>query len=226
MWEEIKPFIKKRKIKQYSTTGVVGLNEACEFMGMSVLEENGQQFISDIIDDINKMNDSASKQYNAPHNCEQVPAENSAIKIAKKDMALGYQDEYELYSNQFIPLTVNADLLDRIHLQGLFDERMTGGAVAHLNVETRITDSKLIEELIKIAVKHGVVYHAINYNLQRCENGHMSVGKFERCNICEGEIIENYTRVVGFLTNTKNWHKVRREKDYPIRKWLKEDAIK
>lgn len=211
--------------KQYSTTGVVGLNESCEIMGYSILEENGQQFISDIIDEINKLSDSASKRYNAPHNCEQVPAENSAIKIAKKDIILGYQDKWELYSNQFIPLTINADLLDRIRLQGLFDERMTGGAVAHLNVETKITDSKLIEKLIKVAVKRGVVYHAINYNIQRCENGHMTVGIGENCSTCDGVIVDNFTRVVGFLTNVKNWHKVRREEDYPVRKWYGKDIV-
>lgn len=55
--------------------------------------------------------------------------------MANKDRVLGYQNEYELYSNQFIPLTVNADLLDRIKLQGMFDGKMSGGAICHLNIE-------------------------------------------------------------------------------------------
>jgi len=207
--------------KQYSTTGAIGFNEACKFMGMDILEEEGQTFVTDIINQINALNDVASKKYGAPHNCEQVPAENSAIKIAKKDKLLGYQDSIDLYSNQFIPLTVNADLLDRIKIQGLFDSKMSGGAVVHLNVETRISQPKLIEDLINTAVKCGVVYHAINYNLQRCSNGHMSVGLGEKCSICGADITDNFTRVVGFLTNIKNWHKVRREDDYPNREFYK-----
>ena len=206
---------------QYSTVGVVGLNEACNFMGLSILNKDGQEFVTRILDTINILNDKAAKKYNSPHNMEQTPSENSAIKMAKKDRLLGYQDEYELYSNQFIPLTVNADLLDRIKLQGMFDSKMSGGAICHLNIEDKITDPKLIEELIVTSAKAGVVYMAINYNLQRCENGHMTVGKNDICSICGSKITDNFTRVVGFLVNTKNFHQVRRDFDYPHRIFYK-----
>ncbi len=202
---------------QYCTTGVVGLNEACEIMGYNILKKDGQEFVSAILNTINNINDKASKKYNAPFNMEQTPSENSAIKMANKDKLLGLQDEYDLYSNQFIPLTVNADLLDRIKLQGLFDSKMSGGAICHLNIESKIEDEKLIENLIIISAKAGVVYTAINYNLQRCINGHMTVGKNDLCSICGSEITDNYTRVVGFLVNTKNFHKIRRDVDYPNR---------
>ena len=202
---------------QYSTVGVMGLNEACECMGLNILHKDGQDFISKLLDLINNLNDIATKKYNAPHNCEQVPAENSAIKTAQKDKLLGYQDTYDLYSNQFIPLTTNADLLDRIHIQGLFDSKMSGGAIAHLNIDQQITDKILIINLIKSTAKAGVVYHAINYNLQKCINSHMTVGKTDICSICGEEITDNYTRVVVFLFNTKNFHQIRREQDYPER---------
>jgi ribonucleoside-triphosphate reductase len=207
---------------QYSTVGLVGLNEACNFMGLSILNKDGQEFVSKILDIVNALNDKAVEQYNAPHNVEQVPAENSAIKLAQKDKLLGYQNEYRLYSNQFIPLTTNANLLDRIAVQGMFDEKMTGGAICHLNVEQRIENPKFIENLIAVAAKAGVVYTAINYNLQKCRNEHMSVGKNNSCSICGSEIVDNFTRVVGFLVNTKNFHKVRREYDYPNRVFVKE----
>ncbi len=206
---------------QYSTVGVVGLNEACNFMGLNILKEDGQNFIDKILDTINNINDKASKKYNAPHYTEQTPSENSAIKMANKDKILGYQNEYEIYSNQFIPLTVNADLLDRIKLQGKFDGKMSGGAICHLNIEERINDPKLIEELILVSAKAGVVYMAINYNLQKCEKGHLTVGKNQSCSICGSQIIDNYTRVVGFLVNTKNFHQTRREFDYPNRVFYK-----
>ena len=48
-------------------------------------------------------------------------AEGVSVKLAKKDRYLGLNEEYALYSNQFIPLTVNADLIDRIRLQGVYD---------------------------------------------------------------------------------------------------------
>jgi ribonucleoside-triphosphate reductase len=91
-----------------------------------------------------------------------------------------------------------------------------------LNVEQRIENPKLIEDLMITAAKAGVVYTAINYNLQKCQNEHMSVGKNSKCPICGAEITDNFTRVVGFLVNTKNFHKVRRRYDYPNRVFVKE----
>jgi len=205
--------------KQYSTTGVNGLNECLAFMGEDILTESGQKLQLDIIDAINEVNDKMEKTYHAPTNAEQTPSETSAVKLAKKDTLLGIQNIYKLYSNQFIPLITNADMLDRIKLQGMFDSHFSGGSVCHLNVETRITDVKQMEELIRSTIKHETVYFAINYNLQRCKNGHMTVGRKDYCPICNAPIEDNYTRVVGFLTNTKNWNKTRREVDYPNRKW-------
>jgi len=208
--------------KQYSTVGVNGMNECVEIMGMDVLNELGQQFVLDILDAINTANKKFEKQYDSPHNCEQVPAENLSIKLAQKDELLGYQSTYNIYSNQFIPLVTNADLLDRISLQGMFDKHFSGGAICHINVDMPIQDENKIKELIRTSAKMGIVYHAINYNLQECEEGHMSVGKKDLCEVCGKEIVNNYTRVVGFLTNVKNWHKTRREEDYPNRQWYGE----
>lgn len=208
-------------IRQYSTIGITGLNESLDIMGYDILNYDGQQLTYDIIETINDVNEKASSRYKAPHNLEQVPAEGSAIKLASKDRLLKYNDTYELYSNQFIPLIKNADILDRLKIQGMFDDHMTGGAICHLNVEEQLTDYRDIAKLIKKAIEYGVVYHAINYNLQGCENGHMSVGKRELCPICNGKITDNYHRIVGFLTKVKSWHKVRRDFEYVNRQWYK-----
>ena len=212
--------------KQYSTVGVNGFNECIEIMGYNILEESGQNFGLKIMEVINECNDKYEKQYDAPHNCEQVPGENMSIKMADKDRLLGYQHEYSIYSNQFIPLITNADMLDRIKLQGLFDKHFSGGSILHLNVDTPIEDIEDIKELIRVTAKMGVVYHAINYVLGQCEDGHMSVGNDNICPICGKEIKDKYTRVVGFLTNVKNWHKVRREQDFPNRQFYNGVGVK
>jgi len=205
--------------RQYSTCGLVGINEACEILKSNIMTPEGQALVMDMLDIINKVNSIQEKKYQYPHNVEQVPAENSAIKLAEADRLLEFNKEYSIYSNQFIPLVTKADFLDRIKLQGLFDKHMTGGAICHLNVVDRITDSSFMIKLIETAIKEGVVYFAINYNLQECKEGHITIGKSEVCSICGKKISNNYTRVVGFLVNTKNFHRVRREKDYPKRQW-------
>jgi ribonucleoside-triphosphate reductase len=209
--------------RQYSTCGLVGINEVVEILGMNILEKEGQAFIIELLKKINEVSDKQQKKYNSPHNIEQVPAESSAIVLANSDKILDYNKKYPFYSNQFIPLTSKADLLDRIKLQGLFDSYLSGGAICHLNFSERITDKEFLKNILIESIKQGVVYQAINYNIQRCVQEHMIVGKSEKCPICGKKIIDNFTRVVGFLVNTKNWAKTRRELDFPNRQWYGKD---
>lgn len=205
--------------KQYSTTGLVGIYEALDILGYDILTEEGQKFVLDLLGIINNVIDEMQKKYHTPHNVEQVPAENMAVKMVKKDNFLELNaNNYSLYSNQFIPLVVETDLLNRIKLQGLFDSQFSGGSICHLNVENKVSPEAQAK-LIRTASLLGVVYFAINLNLQECENHHMSVGHKSICPICGEDIVNNYTRVVGFLTCSNNWNKVRREKDYPNRQF-------
>ena len=202
--------------KQYSTFGICGLNEAISILGYEITEESGQNFVHRIIDSVNDLIDRATKKYKAPHNCEQVPAENSAVKLATKDKFLGYDCGAPLYSNQFIPLTTNADMLERIRVQGMFDSKFSGGAICHINVSEKIENIQDIMDLIEYAAKAGVVYWAINYRLYECPNHHLWVGS-ENCPVCGEHWVNEITRVVGFFTNTKNWNPVRRKEDWPNR---------
>ena len=207
--------------RQYSTVGINGFNECIEILGYDILTKDGTDIGLSIIDTINTENEKCQTQYKVPHNCEQIPGESASVKLAKKDRLLGFNDKYNIYSNQFIPLTTNADMLDRIKLQGIFDKHFSGGAICHINIEIEIKNEEDIVALIKTCAKMNVVYWSINYTLQECENGHMVAGKAKTCNICGGEIINEYTKVVGFLTNVKNWNETRRTEDYPNRIWYK-----
>lgn len=210
--------------KQYSTCGLVGINEAVEIMGKSILNEDGQNFVKKILSVVNDTNNEQQKKYGYPINCEQTPSESSALKLAQADKILGYNKNYTMYSNQFIPLTVEADLYDRIKLQGMFDSFMSGGSIGHFNFIDPITP-EYMERVIVEAVKNGVIYHACNYNLQICENKHITVGKKKNCPICGKKITDNLTRIVGYLTNVKSWAEKRREEDYPNRQFYKKEDI-
>lgn len=205
--------------RQYSTCGFTGLHEALSILGFDMLTEEGLQAAEDALTVINETNAKLSKLLGTPHNMEQVPAESSAVKLAKKDALLGLNPEgIPLYSNQFLPLwEEGADLLDRIRVQGRLDGHCTGGAICHLNVATAITDPAVMEALIHHAAASGAVYFAVNYQINRCAQGHMTVGRNDACPTCGAPVIDTFTRVVGFLTNTKHWNKTRREHDWPER---------
>ena len=206
--------------RQFSTCGFTGLYEAVQILGYDMREPEGLEVARRILERINQTNTLLTEWLNTPHNMEQVPGESSAVKLARKDSLRGHNPEgYALYSNQFVPLwEEGVDMLDRIRIQGELDSFCTGGAICHLNVADRITKPETMEALIRHAAASGVVYFAINYAINRCADGHMTVGhKAETCPICNEPVTDTYTRVVGFLTNTKHWNATRREHDWPRR---------
>lgn len=207
---------------QYSTCGFTGLHEALEILGYDIRNEEGLSFAKEILETINAVNDKMSAKWKAPHNMEQVPGETSSVKLARKDRIMGLNKDYELYSNQFIPLCLEGvDILDRIYLQGQLDPACTGGAICHLNVGEPIEDIGAMNAIAYQACADGVVYFAVNYALNRCSSGHITVGRDAgSCPICGSEIADTFTRVVGFLTNTKHWNKTRREVDWPNRVFM------
>ena len=92
----------------------------------------------------------------------------------------------------------------------------------HLNVAEQIEHVKDLKKLVCESIKKGVIYQAVNYVLNVCEDGHVSVGRdLTVCPQCGKRITDKLTRVVGFLTNTKNWHEVRRKNDFPERKFYR-----
>ena len=204
--------------KQYSTTGFNGLSEAVEIAGMDILTEKGQEFATLILKTINMVNDEWQKKTATPHNMEQVPAESSAVKLAEKDKLLGFNTKYNLYSNQFIPLTTPANMLDRLELQGKFDSLCSGGAICHINVGEQISSKERMMELMDYAANKGVVYWAVNYAIKRCLNKHVWIDG-EVCPYCGGKVEEVTTRVVGFFTNVAHWNPTRREYDWPNRQF-------
>lgn len=203
--------------RQYSTAGFTGLAEAVEIFGHSLIEPEGLALAKAVLGTINQTNQALAGMYGTPHNMEQVPAETSSVKLCAKDKLYGVDLGLELYSNQFLPLWAEADLLDRIRIQGALDPQCSGGAICHLNLGQPITDPAVMEALIHHAARAGVIYFAVNYCLNRCARGHMSAGLHPHCPICAEPITDTYTRVVGFLTNTKHWNKTRREHDWPRR---------
>jgi anaerobic ribonucleoside-triphosphate reductase len=213
--------------KQYSTTGIIGLKECVEIMGYDILTEEGQQFVFKMLDVLNNVAERSERFTKYPHNLEQIPGESAAVKLAEKDKLLKYQNSeynYAFYSNQFIPLIAKANLLDRIKLQGMFDSKFSGGAILHINVDSKICDSKKLENLITLAVNQGVVYFAINYAIKECEDGHINVVPGDTCD-CGKPITAIYSRPVGYITCTKFWAKTKREDDFGNRKFYSDIAV-
>lgn len=199
---------------QYSTTGVVGLYEALQTLGHDIKTEEGEALAEDILKFINTITDEMSDELKAPCNVEQIPAENVAVKLAKKDKLLGYNDKYDIYSNQYIPLKdMDADMFTRIRLVAHLDKYMSGGSILHININEDVADTDTFVELAKVMYKMGVVYFAFNKLLAFCNdcdttfttNKETFDANEVTCPKCGSHNTECALRIVGFIRKFRSW---------------------
>ena len=194
----------------FSTFGINGIYECLEEVGISILNEDGQKIAQELLEKIRIYASECTKTCGTPFNIEQVPAESLAIKFAEKDRLL-VDSDYEIYSNQFVPLWVDCDIVDRIKIDGNFSKVLTGGGISHLNIGEKLTSPNQMRCLIEYAVKCGCEHFAINYNFCCCENKHITIsGPSQNCPICGAKIVEQYTRIIGYWTPVSAWNKGRR----------------
>jgi len=193
----------------FSTFGISGIYECLQGLGYSITTEQGKQLAYDLLEYIKNYSTECSKKYKCSFNVEQVPAESLAVKFAAKDKIL-YNMDYSIYSNQFVPLWVDCDIVDRIKLDGAFSRILTGGGISHLDLGEKLTHSNQMKKIIEYAVKSGCEHFAINYNFCKCENDHVTVsGPSKNCPICGGEIKVQYTRIIGYFTPVTTWNRGR-----------------
>lgn len=195
----------------FSTFGINGVYECLEELGYSIVTEQGKKLTYDLLETIKQYATECSKTYNCPFNVEQVPAESLAVKFAAKDKIL-YDMNYKIYSNQFIPLWIDCDIVDRVKLDGMFSEALTGGGISHLNVGERLTSVGQMKKLIEYAITCGCEHFAVNYNFCKCKNNHITVaGPVQSCPICAEPITEHYTRIIGYFTPVSAWNRGRQK---------------
>lgn len=211
--------------KQFSTLGFVGLYNACEILGHDITTDDGLEVAKHILGLMESYNDEVANKYKIPTNMEGIPAENTAKKLADKDRLLGLNDKYDLYSNQFIPLSVRCNLLDRIRLSSEMDKYCSGGSIMHVTVDGQI-NRKTMNDLANAILESGVKYFAFNYEINQCKSCQkIFVGKHEHCPECGNEDIERYMRVVGFLTKKSSWSNARQAEDRQYYSFSEEFAL-
>lgn len=207
--------------RQYGTIGLNGLYEAMEILGLTYEDldgakytKEGEEFVSDILDEIRKLNDLAFERYAFTFNIEQVPAEKAAATLAQKDKIL-YNTNYNLYSNQWLPLTTNTDIVNRIRYSGMFDRKVSGGAILHINIGNPFRNEEEAWNMVNLVAQMGVVYFAFNQKISVCSDGHAFYG--EKCPHCGKEKNDEYIRIVGYLVPVSSFNKIRQKQEYPKR---------
>lgn len=214
----------------FSTFGVTGIYEAVKYMGYDILDDEGTEFAMDMMAYIKDKCKFYRKKYNCTFNAEEIPGEQACVTLLQKDRVMyeGYDFDCELYSNQYIPLINDADMITRIDLSGRFMKMISGGGIVHANCEAPIdTDGKMYE-IMKFAAKSGVPHIAVCYRFGKCTDHKATIiGQgTDRCPICGKPIVHTRARVIGYFSDEFNWNPVRQKYDASNRHYSGENELK
>jgi ribonucleoside-triphosphate reductase len=196
---------------QYSTLGINGFYECLYFMGYDISTPEGIEFGKKVLIKLDEIAKFKMKKYGYRTNIEQIPAEQTSSKLAKADNILYNQNEFYIYGNQFIPLTIDGTIYKRIEIQAELEKYFSGGTILHCNFSEKIPTSKMMKNFIKLVIKSGVKYFAVNYFFNICKNKHYTISNQTVCEICGETIIDRMTRIVGFFVPISSWSKERRQ---------------
>lgn len=219
----------------YNTIGFIGVYEALKKFGFTYQDKlgntyytkEGENFGELIFKTMREVADNFIKDNECDYmiNTEQIPGENAAAKLMKKDKFF-YPEaniyDLPLYGNQFMPLGVKATLQERVRVQALFDGFCNGGSILHANIDAPFKNYETARKMVEYIADSGVTYFAFNTKIQACEDNHAFYGT--TCPVCGKPIATEYTRIVGFLTPIKSWTKERKS-EYKMRKWEPTEKI-
>lgn len=220
----------------FSTIGITGIYEMCQYMGYDIITNEGTEFTLDFMDYLRSNIKRLRKEYNCVFNCEEIPGEQACVSLVDKDHIYFYNEKgwddgkweddvadafhnCKLYSNQYIPLINKADMITRLDLSGRFMKKISGGGVVHINSENMIDTDEKMFELIKYIAYSGVTHCAVCYRYGKCED-HPAViigQNVTKCPVCGKPFVKVRTRVIGYFSDISNWHPVRQEFDAPYR---------
>ena len=223
--EGYEPFIANGFInpkRLFSTFGLLGIYEANKTLRQKFDIPEDRDITGEILEYFNTKVNAVSKQYGIIGNIEQIPGESFAVRLAEADKAIyGFGDDYyKLYANQFCPLYEDFTLAEKIKTDGKYNMKLTGGGIVHIQIATQTTPQQN-EQLIKFACAEGCEHFALNRVYSRCKKcGKVYNTKVDKCDCgAEGDDLERLTRVIGFFTPVSSWGKVRREWEFPRRRF-------
>ena len=200
-------YISMRKL--FSTIGVNGFNEAAEFLGMEISNnENYKEFISFLFKTILDF----CKKKSTPQflfNLEVVPAESLGSKNYNWDKEDGYKvpSNRVLYNSYIYDAhNPNISVLDRFILQGgEIAKSCSGGQAVHCNLEDHLSKEQYLK-LIDFAIAEGTNYFTFNIPNSQCDDcGFITKHPIKECPKCHSKNITQWTRTIGYLRPIKSF---------------------
>ena len=138
----------------FSTIGLVGMNEAClnaKFIGVDMTHKEAQEFTKDVLNHMRERLSDYQEKYGDLFNLEATPAESTAYRLAKHDVAR-YPDiitasekgNTPYYTNSsHLPVGYTADVFEALDVQDELQTLYTSGTVFHAQDRGKLQASVL-----------------------------------------------------------------------------------
>ncbi|MCB9497788.1 MAG: ribonucleoside triphosphate reductase [Fibrobacteria bacterium] len=204
----------------FSTIGIVGMNEACENLGLgSISEDRAREFALETLDFLRSELERFQEETGNLYNLEATPAEGTSHRLALKDKArfpdIVVANEAQVrngaaapfYTNSsHLPVDADIDLFDALDHQDDLQTRYTGGTVLHLFLGEYLPDPMSVKALVRgIAQSYRLPYFSLTPTFSICPGDGYLSGEHFHCPICS-QRTEVYSRVVGYLRPVDQWN--------------------
>ena len=202
----------------FSTIGLVGMNEAglnANWLRADMTHPETQEFTKEVLNHMRERLSDYQEQYGDLYNLEATPAESTAYRLAKHDVAR-YPDIITAsskdggtpyYTNSsHLPVGYTADIFEALDVQDEIQTLYTSGTVFHAFLGEKMPDWKAAATLVrKIAENYKLPYYTISPTYSVCKNHGYIAGEQFTCPEC-GESAEVYSRITGYYRPVQHWN--------------------
>ena len=201
----------------FSTIGLVGMNEAClnaKWLGKDISDPDSLQFTKDVLNHMRERLSDYQEEYGDLYNLEATPAESTAYRLAKHDVAR-YPDiitatekgNTPYYTNSsHLPVGYTDDIFEALDIQDELQTLYTSGTVFHAFLGEKLPNWQSAAALVrKIAENYKLPYYTLSPTYSVCKNHGYIEGERYECPHC-GEPTEVYSRITGYYRPVQAWN--------------------
>lgn len=202
--------------------GIIGLNEAMQFLTNYQLHENEETYAWGLktISFLHIKCNEYGEKHRIKLSLEESPAESAAGRLAKIDLReypesqkviKGSISEDECYYTNSVHFAASADidLISRIIKQSKYHPLIKSGAIIHAFVGEKKPPAKSIFNLIKKVWENTLSAQlTISPEFTVCNQcKKVSRGLLDFCSHCHSGDVYGITRIVGYYSKINNWNK-------------------
>lgn len=218
---EKEPFLRFDKMS--FLVGVLGISDAVKFLIGKSMDESDEalKLGLKIVAFMKGLCDQASRISKLKFVLEQDPAESTAYRFAKLDLASFPKETrniihgdlnqgYAYYTNStHLDVDASVDPVERIIKEGLFHPLIEGGNITHIWLGEHQPSAKSLANLVRKAFfESQTTQIAFSPEFTICRNcGKVERGLLKSCRFCGSRKVDGITRITGYYTFVSGWNK-------------------